>query len=297
VLRRATAVLRQGVVNMASSWSTRELQLVPLMGLVESSLTVMQLAELDLKRVDPGWPAEQAHRWMRKNGFDAAPLDEPEPHRFVGASWLEPNGDPVAGQARPINATLLVASDLGLADGVSRLKEYPYYFVLRRDNLQGIVTRADLQRPAVGMVLFSLILTSESAANVIIDRYLGPAWIEYLPGEQRERVNDIFNQRLRTNTEVTSLECLMLHDRLRLLGKCDRAVSALGFTSGVQFKKWRERLVNLRDNLAHGGGLLHAQSDPILAIELFEDVRSFAERIWGLVLSACPTVHAIAGGW
>lgn len=267
---------------MINSWSTRELQFAPLMGIVQNSLTVLQLAEVDLKRADPAWSADEAHQWMRWHGFDAAPLDEPEAHRFIGASWLEPNADPVVGQARPIDATLLVSSDLGLADGVSRLKAHPYYFVLQRDNLQGIVTRADLQRPAVGMVLFSLILTSEAAANMIIDRCLGPAWIERLSAEQRAHVNEVFNQRLRTNTEVTMLDCLMLHDRLQLLGKCDRAVPELGFASGKQFRKWKERLVNLRDNLAHGGGLLHAEPDPTHAIELFEDVRSFAERIWEL---------------
>jgi hypothetical protein len=219
---------------------------------------------------------------MVEHGFDAAPLDEPEPHRFVGASWLERNGDPVVGQARPIDATLLVSSDLGLADGVSRLKAHPYYFILQRDNLQGIVTRADLQRPAVGMVLFSLILTSETAANVIINRCLGPTWIEHLPAEQQARVDAIFQQRVRTNTQVTRLECLMLHDRLRLLGKCDRVVPELGFASGKEFKRWKKRIVNLRDNLAHGGELLHAEPEPIRAIHLFEDVRSFAERIWEL---------------
>jgi hypothetical protein len=51
---------------------------------------------------------------MCQHGFDAAPLDELEAHRFVGASWLEPNGDPVATQARPIDASVLVSSDLGL---------------------------------------------------------------------------------------------------------------------------------------------------------------------------------------
>jgi hypothetical protein len=268
------------VVEVTSFWSTRELQLAPLMEIVETSLTVLQLAELDLKRADPAWSAAQAHQWMDEHGFDAAPLDEAETHRFVGASWLEPNGAPVVEQARPIDATLLVSSDLGLADGVSRLKTHPYYFVLQRDSLQGIVTRADLQRPAVGMVLFSLILTSEAAANVIIDRCLGPTWIECLPAGQRARVNEIFDQRLRNNTQVTKLECLMLHDRLQLLGKCDRVVPELGFASGKQFKKWKERLVNLRDNLAHGGGLLHAEPNPLNAIVLFEDVRSFAERIW-----------------
>jgi hypothetical protein len=202
--------------------------------------------------------------------------------RFVGAPWLEPKDDPVVEQARSIDATLLVSSDLGLADGVSRLKTHPYFFVLQGVSLQGIVTRADLQHPAVGMVLFSLILTSEAAANVIIDRCLGSAWIERLSDGQRARVNGIFDQRIRNNTEVTKLECLMLHDRLQLLGKCDRVVPDLGFDSGTQFKAWKKCLVNLRNNLAHGGGLLHAEPNPITAIALFEDVRSFAERIWDL---------------
>ena len=102
------------------------------------------------------------------------------------------------------------------------------------------------------MVLFSLILTSEAAANVIIDRCPRHTWIEHLAAEQRARANEIFSQRLRTNTEVTMLECLILRDRLRLLGKCDRVVSELGFASTKQFKSWKERLVNLRDNLCTG---------------------------------------------
>ena len=252
------------------------------MEIAEKSLTVLQLAELDVLRANPVWPTNHALQWMHQHGFDAAPLDDPKPYRFIGASWLEPNDHPIFRQARPIDVTLLVSSDLSLADGVSRLKAHPYYFVLQRDELRGIVTRADLQRPAVGMVLFSLILTSEVAANVIIDRCLGPSWIECLSAEHQARVNEIFNHRLRTNTAVTKLECLMLHDRLQLLGKCDQAAPALGFVSGKQFKRWKERLVNLRDNLAHGGGLLHAEPDPVHAIELFEAVRSFAERIWNL---------------
>jgi hypothetical protein len=70
------------------------------MNIVENSLTVLQLAELVLERASLAWSAKQASEWMRQRGFDAAPLDEPELYRFVGASWLEPNDDPVAGQAR-----------------------------------------------------------------------------------------------------------------------------------------------------------------------------------------------------
>jgi hypothetical protein len=121
--------------------------------------------------------------------------------------------------------TLLVLSDLGLADGVSRLVSHPYYFIVHGGNIQGIVTRADLQRPAVGMVLFSPILASEAAINTVIGRCLGPSWIERLSAGRQARIRKFYDDRLRTNTEVTMLECLMLRDRLNLLGECHSVVS------------------------------------------------------------------------
>jgi len=83
---------------------------------------------------------------MQEHGFDAAPIDDPEPHRIVVAQSLRPLDDPVVLQAQPLDAALLVSSDLCLADGIIRLKRQQFYFVLHRDQLQAIVTRADLQR-------------------------------------------------------------------------------------------------------------------------------------------------------
>ena len=39
---------------------------------------------------------------------------------------------------------------------------------------------------------------------------------------------------------------------------------------------------SIRDTLAHGGGLLHARPDPVEAIQLLNDVRGFAEKVWTL---------------
>ena len=269
---------------MGNGWaSSRDVHMGRLLQVVEESLAVTHLAELDLKLADPEWSALRTHQWMHDNHFDAAPLDEPEPHRVVVAGTLRPNSRPVREQAGPIDSTLLVSADLSLADGIARLASRPFYFVLQRDQLRGIVTRADLQRPAVAMILFSMILASESAMSVVIDRRLGDAWIEQLRAADRESVDQIFKARVRTNTEVTRLECLMLNQRLDLLAACPGALADLGFSSRKDFKKWKERLRGLRDTLAHGGGLLHAEPDPLHAIGLFEAVRSFADRVWGVV--------------
>ena len=88
--------------------------------------------------------------------------------------------------------------------------------------------------------------------------------------------------RLKTNTQVAKLNCVMTHDLLALLQKCPGVVDQLGFTK-TRYRKWKERLRVLRDTLAHGGGLLHAEPDPLGAIQLFEDVRSFAEKTTNLI--------------
>lgn len=74
----------------------------------------------------------------------------------------------------------------------------------------------------------------------------------------------------------------MIHDLLALLYKCTGIIEQLVFTQN-QFRTWKEQLRLLRDTLAHGGGLLHAEPDPPRAIKLFEDVRSFAEKTPSLV--------------
>ena len=264
-------------------WSSSSAtQLGILLKIAEDLLRVTELTETDLQWAKPDWTAKQALHWMLEHGFDAAPIDDPEPYRVVVAKSLRPVDDPVALQAQPLDAALLVSSDLCLADGIMRLKRQQFYFVLQRDQLYGIVTRADLQRPAVSMIIFSLILASEGAMREIISRNLASTWLEKLRPAGREEVEKVYEARLKTNTEVTKIDCLMIHDLLALLSECTAIVEQLGFTRN-QFKKWKEHLRRLRDTLAHGGGLLHAEPDPLCAIQLFEDVRSFAEKTTALV--------------
>jgi hypothetical protein len=72
----------------------------------------------------------------------------------------------------------------------------------------------------------------------------------------------------------------MLGDRLKLLGKSVTLLSLLGFGDRRAYTEWKEQLGRLRDTLAHGGSLLDEERDPVRAIELFDSVRRFAEKIW-----------------
>ena len=157
------------------------------------------------------------------------------------------------------------------------LATQPWYFVIAGREIRGIVTRADLQRPAVAMVTFSFVISAELAINTIVEGTLGPEWLDRLPKKQREHVEQIYADRRAADVEIGHLECLMLHQRLALLGKCPAARELLGFRSNKEFRQWGHELCRLRDVLAHGGTILHVDRDPLTAIAMFTHVRQFAE--------------------
>jgi hypothetical protein len=260
----------------------RDRRLGTLVDIAENSLSVLYLAETDLQFIEPSWTVGRARGWLESNGFDAAPLAEVKPHRFFSVDVVADDHQPVSDVALPIDAARLVTSTLGLADGVALLETEPYYFVMEGSRLAGIVTRADLQRPAVSMVTLSLILAAEARMGVLIEGWVGPDWERHLTDERRAKLGEILEDRRRRNVEIGLIDCLMLGDRLKLLGKSRDLIASLGYLEPDAYRIWKEQLGGLRDSLAHGGSLLHHEPDPAKARQLFAEVRGFAEAIWSL---------------
>lgn len=277
--------MAEGTNAAPAPWPWPQHQLGPLMEIAEQSLTVLQLAELNLQWADPYQSARSAHEWMERNGFDAAPVNQDGTYRYIDRNWVLLGDErTVSEHAKPVDSSILVSAELGLADGISRLKKQPYYFILHGDKLRGIVTRADLQRPAVSMVLFSLILASESAVNVIISDRFGKdeSCLDHLSSSRQKSAMRNFDIRKRTGTDVSMLDCLMLKDRLDLLSKCPTVIESLGFSPETSFEDWQAGIIKVRNSLAHGGTLLHAEEKPVSAIELFEVIRSHTKKIWDI---------------
>jgi hypothetical protein len=254
-------------------------RLSTLVDIAENSLSVLYLAQTSLEYIEHSWSVGRARKWLASNGFDAAPLTDAKPHRFFSVDVEADDEGPVADVALPIDAARLVTSTLGLADGVTLLQTEPFYFVMEGSRLVGIVTRADLQRPAVSMVTLSLILAAEARMGVLIEGWIGADWESHLTDERRAKLGEILEDRRRRNVEIGLIDCLMLLDRLKLLGKSERLLTALGFSEQAAYRRWKERLGALRNTLAHGGSLLDEERDPITAIELFAAIRRFAESV------------------
>jgi hypothetical protein len=249
---------------------------------LQQSLTVVDMSSMDLWRLDPKASIREARERLGELHYDVAPLDESPVRRYVELAVLDasPSSElPVHEIAVMIDADHLVSCEVPLYRAVLALRERPFYFILEGEEVTHIVTPSDLQQPSVTMAVLSLILACEPLLDRIIDKALGVSWPDLLSDERRRRINDLYATRRHNNEDLTLMASLNLDDRLTIVEKTVTLRAALGFMSRQRCEGWNRRLKNVRNTVAHGGDLLAAEGDSRRAIEFFEHLVDFAQRL------------------
>lgn len=260
--------------------TTRPLETV--LAISRDGIRLRDIATMELWTVDPTMSAAEVHAQMTRLEFDTAPLDEDPIWRFVALHELVPEDRPVAEVARPIRADELAHESLGLLTAMDGLRSHQSLFVLKDRKVCGVVSRSDVQRPAAAIAALSLILAAEQGLRELFRIYAANDWLDHLKDGRRDEVLRIHESRQREDAVIDLFECLPLADTFDLIAQVPEALEKLGM-SKKQFKKSKERLNRARDTLAHAGSLLSVEPDPLRAIELFHEIKDFAELVWGAV--------------
>ncbi|HXF73892.1 MAG TPA: CBS domain-containing protein [Actinomycetota bacterium] len=263
----------------------REHPLRATLRIAEQGLRAGDLATPDPWKVSPEWSCREAADRMDEFDFDVAPLDEDPLRSFVSRKNLR-EADPgrtVAALAQPIDASLVVTADLGLADTLALLEKRDFLFVIEGDSVFGLITLSDLQRVPVGMTVLAIILATEAGLNQLIRQHYGKeGFLDHLPKGRRQKTLERYDELKGRNLETDLVDVLFLADRLHLVGTVQRFRQALGFGSRERFKAWKDELERLRNTLAHGGTILDHEPEAHRALALIRRVRGFAEDVWKL---------------
>jgi hypothetical protein len=198
-----------------------------LRALAERTVTVSDLVTAPIWRVSPDEDAREAAAALAARDFDVAALADTPIHRYVDRSDLADVDGPAGVAARSIDAAEIVSRTLPIADLVDRLAERERVFVLDNDGIRWLVTRADLQAPAVGMVALAYLIALEAALGELVLAHVGEGFVELLPDERRAKVEQLFEQKRQDNTETTLADCLYFADWLTLARRSDATRAAL----------------------------------------------------------------------
>ena len=221
---------------------------------LEDSLLVRHIA-VRLETCGPDEEAREVRSKMQERGYDVMGLiDEGRIIRYVRIEDL--TDGKCCDHSRPIETTQILASTTPLIDLLPLMKCESPFFVLEGAKLNSIVTRADLQKQPVRMLLFGLVsLLDMHLTAMVRQSYTDDSYLKNLSPKRREDAQKLYQERVRRNEEIDLADCLQICDKRTLILRMF-PVKDLGFQSKGKATDFFDRAETLRNNLAHSQDLL-----------------------------------------
>ena len=169
---------------------------------------------------DPSSSAVETADDMAAFGFDAAPLTPASSFRFVTAGALanaQPN-ETTESLSLPIQASIVLGSEAPLDDAIELLRHHPFFFIQRRREIVGIVTRADISHAVVSAYAFQSLMAVESGLDSLIPSYAPRSvWLQEVLGKESKKILEVHKTRQRFNADSTLFDAMMLRHRVEIL--------------------------------------------------------------------------------
>lgn len=256
-------------------------EIAPLLGIADEALTAADLIRRQrLWALPATMRAGEAFVELTTRGYTVAPLVDVPITRFVRREDVTAGGSRRVDEfALEVASAATIPETAALSDVLLVLRRHPFVFVRHRQHVTGVVTRADLEQPIIGLLVLGTILSIEAAIDVLLQRRDDDDWLRHLSEERARRVQEVFEQRRAADADLHATRCLNLDDRLTLARKLDLAAT-LGFVSKQQLKDWDRQVGRIRDHLAHGDTLLSAVPDPVAALDAVLQLRDTAQTAW-----------------
>ncbi len=150
----------------------------------------------------------------------------------------------------PVAEDIIVSADTPIHKLFSTLRTSNAKLVLSENKLNGIVTRSDLLKLPVRVVLFGMISHMErSMAALIGENWNGSTFLDELSEGRREKFDDKKSDLQKRRLNPPDVEMLELGDKGTIV--CSRIDKFVSLPSKAKFKKQVDRVSRLRDQVAH----------------------------------------------
>lgn len=167
----------------------------------------------------------------------------------------------ISNYLRSFEPSLLISDSTPISDLLDILSEKEYVYVLDKNSIEGIVTRADINKPIVRIYLFGIISLFELHLNYWIKKnHEEREWLEILPENRKMAAQAIYEQRKGKNSQLTLLECIQFCDKKTILTKTNLFLETFQYTKN-KFKDILENSEKIRNELAHSQNSIIANLD------------------------------------
>jgi hypothetical protein len=236
-----------------------------LRSLFEESITVKYVAE-PLQAVPASEDAGAVRQWMDSLNFDVVAIVEAG--AICGYVERSSLGAGTCGEYQHIfHPSELMASSTPLIELLPLLQHKPRLFVLERNRVSGIVTRGDLQKAPVRMLLFGLVTLLEMHMLRLVRLYYPDnSWQVFLKSERVTLATKLWHEQQQRNEAMDLADYLQFCDKRELILAKVELVERLGLKSKRSGERFLKAAEKLRNNLAHAQDLVSGSSWPELIV-------------------------------
>jgi len=216
-----------------------------------------------------------ANKEIDENNFDVVGI------RKNGISGYLTRSEIKSGKSidlKPFQPEELISETTPLIDLFPLLKEKERVFVLTKNKIDRIVTRYDIQKAPVRMLIFGFISILEMHfLRIIKEKYPMDSWQQYLNKNRIKYANKLYSERKARNEELDLVDYIQLADKRDLLMGNKKILEKIGYNK-KDFNKFLKKVEILRNKLAHSHELEQGSSWPDI-INLTIDIEILIKKL------------------
>ncbi len=209
---------------------------------------------------------DDVHAFMKARDFDVVGIRREG--QVVGFVHRDALGGGSCGQyMRPLHEVAVLKDSDSLLSILKELNRAPFLFVTAFGCVNGIITRADMQKSPVRMWLFGLVTLIEMRCTELIEEHCpANSWKEYLSEARLQKAEDLLAERSRRNQSLQLLDCLQFSDKGQVIARNEAIRKRTVFPSRRQAEEAIKKLEQLRNNLAHSQDIITSDWDTIIRL-------------------------------
>ncbi len=218
---------------------------------LESTLVVRHIATLrpKLETVSSSQPHRSVQAIMKRGPFDILPVEDGDSiSRYYKRQH---RGLP---RLKAITVADIIGADLSLLELIRHFAESgrEFYLVLGGSRLDGIVTRADLNEPAVRVLIYAILNRFELLLGGVVEgRYKDARCLALLSRHSREKAQQRLAAARSKNMVLRPTAYLNLSDLVTICAKTQNTWRTLGVNSKRELTSHYAPLAALRNKIAH----------------------------------------------
>ena len=243
----------------------------PFRRLFRDNFTVHDITE-PLASFDGESDGQAVRQAMEEAGYELAGVRQ----RGVMVGYLvrdELASGPCLQWHHPFTEDVVIDESESLADLILRLRDRQRLFVRVFGRPGGIVSRTDLEKPAVRMWLFGMITLMEMRFTSLIDLLPDDVWQNLLSENRLEKARWLQAERRKRHSHVRLVECLQFADKAQVIARSPALRERTRASSRREVEQIARKLEQLRNHLAHAQEITLTSWDTIVLLaENLDDV-------------------------